>query len=29
VAYEGTRLLGGGTIAETVSAEEGVMNAAA
>jgi tRNA-specific 2-thiouridylase len=29
VAYEGTRLLGGGTIAETVSAEEGIMNAAA
>jgi tRNA-specific 2-thiouridylase len=29
VAYDGTRLLGGGWIAETVSAEQGVMNAAA
>jgi tRNA-specific 2-thiouridylase len=29
VAYEGSRLLGGGTIAETISAQESVMNAAA
>ena len=29
VLYEGTRLLGGGSIAETVSAAEGLMNAAA
>jgi len=29
VAYDGTRLLGGGWIAETVAAEQGVLNAAA
>jgi tRNA-specific 2-thiouridylase len=29
VAYDGTRLLGGGSIAETVSAEQSAMDAAA
>ena len=29
VAYDGTRLLGGGSIAETVAADESLMNVAA